>query len=352
MHSPDEHHNGASFERPSPEPSAPLHGAHAGPEEIAAALAYLERGLLVAFPTETVYGLGASAFNASAVARVFEAKGRPAHNPLIVHVSSEEMARTVASQWPRDASLLARAFWPGPLSIVVAKSQSLPPIVTAGGTTVALRCPSHPITLALIDAFGEPLVGPSANLSGGVSPTSAEHVRGVFDPRFVYVLDGGPSLCGIESTVIDLSGKEPVILRPGMITQDQIARVLMRDVHLQSPATDAPASAEPLRSPGLLDRHYAPRTPTFLVTPDSLPAARDSAPGAVVVIGVDGLVPGELTLPADARGYAAGLYAALRSADASSAARILIVVPPMTGPDLGLWDAIMDRLRRASAPLP
>ena len=176
-----------------------------GPEEIAEAVRRLRGGGLVAFPTETVYGLGALALDPKAVARVFEAKGRPNTNPLIVHVSSIAMAMRLTSKWTAQANTRAEKFWPGPLSLVVAKAANIPDIVTAGGATVAIRMPAHPVTLALIEALDEPLVGPSANISGSISPTLAEHVRSTFADSIVYILDGGPCQRGIESTVVDVS---------------------------------------------------------------------------------------------------------------------------------------------------
>lgn len=323
----------------------------AGPEEIAIAIRRLREGRLVAFPTETVYGLGASAFDAAAVARVFEVKGRPAVNPLIVHVSGVPMARACVGEWPERAEQLAREFWPGPLSIVLPRSGRIPDVVTGGGPNVAVRCPDHPLTLALLEAFGVPLVGPSANLSGGVSPTTAEHVREAFDDEEVYVLDGGPCIGGIESTVISLAGPAPVELRPGLITPEQIASVigvrparLMRETH---------SAAAPLPSPGLMDRHYAPSTPAVLVDGPGLSQAIARAPGPAVILTHEPFAVGGPhsveVLPADARAYASGLYAALRRADRSGAAQIIIRRPPEGGPDGELWAAVMDRLTRAAA---
>src|SRR5690606_24576931 len=215
------------------------------------------------------YGLGADAMNPRAVARVFELKGRPANNPLIVHVSGPEMAAKVAREWPAQADTLARRFWPGPLSILVPRSLALPAAVTAGSDLVAVRCPNHPVTLALLFTFGGPLVGPSANLSGGISPTEAEHVRSAFPEEAVYVLDGGRCDTGIESTVLDVTSDPPRILRPGAIGADDIAAVI--GVKVLGPGEpDAKNSREgsqaggPLLAPGLMERHYAPRTPAHL----------------------------------------------------------------------------------------
>lgn len=319
-----------------------------GPEDIALAIARLKAGGVVAFPTETVYGLGADAFNPDAVARVFALKGRPATNPLIVHVSGAPMARRVAAAWPEEADRLARAFWPGPLSVVVPKAPDLPAIVTAGLPAVAVRAPLHPLTLALIDAADTPIVGPSANRSGHVSPTAAEHVRRDFEESQVLVIDGGPCRGGIESTVVSLLDPTPRVLRLGLITPEQVAHCLGRPVDIgPSPVTD-----EPVPSPGQLPSHYAPRAAARLVArADLADVLARSLPGTVVVIdtrsheGVRTIV-----LPADAHGFAAGLYAALRQADEMSPGLIAIVSPERNNRDGALWDAIADRLARATAP--
>src|SRR5262245_53340115 len=236
------------------------------PEEIAAAVARLRAGGVVAFPTETVYGLGADALSERAVARVFELKGRPGNNPLIVHVASAAMARDVVAPgaWGREAELLSTAFWPGPLSIVLPRSAAVPANVTAGGPNVAVRCPDHPTTLALLEAFGGPLVGPSANPSGRVSPTTAAHVREAFGDE-VMVLDGGACRAGIESTVVSLVGTARV-LRPGVIGAGEIGRVLARDVEeaRHAPQEESLAS-RPMESPGRLASHYAPAARTLVV---------------------------------------------------------------------------------------
>lgn len=318
----------------------------AGPEEIALAVARLRAGGLVAFPTETVYGLGADALREEAIARVFTIKGRPAHNPLIVHVSDEPMARSLAASWPREASELAAAFWPGPLTIVVPKGRQIPDAVTAGGPTVGLRCPAHHITLALLDAFGGPLVGPSANPSGQVSPTTAEHVRASFSEDQVYVLDGGPCRGGIESTVVWLAEPAPRILRPGLIGAEEIGKVLGQPVAKPSAA---PTSG-PLEAPGQLLIHYAPVAPAVLVDRSDLPKAL-ATPGPHVVLALSPIGPQAgalvIAMPADAAAYAARLYSALREADGLRPARIVIERPPAQGP---IWTAIIDRLSRATTP--
>ncbi len=320
-----------------------------GPEEISHAISRLKAGRLVAFPTETVYGLGADALNQDAVAAVFAAKGRPPLNPLIVHVSGPEMARSAVREWTTQAAALAAAFWPGPLSIILHKSPRIPPNVTAGGDTVAVRCPDHPLTLALIEAFGAPLVGPSANPSGRISPTTAAHVRESFDDDLVYVLDGGPCRGGIESTVVDLTGPTPRVLRPGLVTPDQIRSVLGREVESSEPSGGSPTrGTEPLRSPGMLQQHYAPVSPTRLVEPGQLLA---QPPGAVLLTFQAIDRPRVITMPAEPLAYAARLYSALRQADALHPPLIAVEAPPVpaAGPDRELWLAILDRLRRATA---
>jgi L-threonylcarbamoyladenylate synthase len=319
----------------------------AGPEEIARAVEILRGGGLVVFPTETVYGLGASALNAAAVARVFEAKGRPSTNPLIVHVSGEEMAQRTAGAWPEDACKLARAFWPGPLTIVVPTSPAIPAAVTAGGGTVGIRCPDHHVTLALLEAFGGPLVGPSANPSGRVSPTTAEHVRESFP--HLYVLEGGACRGGIESTVVSVAGPVPRILRPGLIGAEEISIVVGHPVE-EGMVEAPPGEAAP--APGLLPVHYAPASPAAIIEPAQLDRALASgdrvallthsgmrAPSPHVVIG----------MPAEPGPYAARLYAALREADAQRPSLIAIERPPRHGP---VWAAIADRLSRAAKPFP
>lgn len=324
---------------------------HTGPEDIAHAVALLRQGRLVAFPTETVYGLGADALRAEAVEAVFLAKGRPQTNPLIVHVVDEAMAGRVCAAWPRSAASLAARFWPGPLTLVLPRAACVPDAVTAGGPTVAVRCPDHPLTLALIETMGSPLVGPSANRSGGVSPTCAEHVRETFTEAEVFVLDGGPCIGGIESTVVDLTTDPVRVLRPGLVTPEQIGEVLGAPVAGPG-ATDAEG---PARSPGQMRSHYAPRTPMRLVAPAALQRAlRDAGPEGAVVLGP--LAPETpsphrlIEMPPEPAAYAARLYAALRRADAMGAACIVVVEPWGEGGQSSLWAAVADRLRRAAAP--
>lgn len=321
--------------------------------EIARAADRLRSGGLVAFPTETVYGLGADAFNDAAVAKVFALKGRPHNNPLIVHIASIEAAQRLADPWPSAAQTLAEAFWPGPLTIVVPKAASVPASVTAGGDTLALRQPKHDVALALLRVFGGPLVGPSANPSGFVSPTRAEHVRAGFAAAIarddLVVLDGGPCPAGIESTVVSVTGGQPVVLRRGVISPEVIAGVLGRQVAV---AGGAPIPGAPLPAPGMLARHYAPRTPARLFEPDQWPEALDACTTRAVVLTHSRTRSAHpphalIRMPMDAEAYAAGLYAALHEADALGASAILIESPRAPG---ALWDAVRDRLRRACTP--
>jgi L-threonylcarbamoyladenylate synthase len=322
-----------------------------GRPDIARAARRLLAGGLVAFPTETVYGLGACARNPRAVRAVFRAKGRPARNPLIVHVPDARAAREAAAIWPEAAARLTEALWPGPLTIVLPKRRGIADEATAGGRTVALRCPDHPLALDLLRAVGEPLVGPSANRSGGVSPTTAAHVRAAFPAGEVLVLDGGPCPGGIESSVLDLTTDPPRLLRPGLLCPAHIERVLGAPIKVGSPAPSGPA-----RSPGLLRSHYAPAAPAMLLDPEQVPhALAGLPPDRFAVVLAPGLVKApephrQIAMPADPEAYAARLYAALREADASGPAALIVVRPwPKPAPE-GLWLAIADRLARATAP--
>src|SRR4051812_35429336 len=227
--------------------------------EIAKAVQILKQGGLVAFPTETVYGLGADATNRSAIEKIFEAKGRPSTNPLIVHVADIALARKYAAQWPQAAQLLAEKFWPGPLTLVLPKSSAIVDLVSAGKNTVGLRVPNHPLALNLLNEFSGPLAAPSANRSTRVSPTTAEHVRYELGDAVDLILDGGPCTVGIESTVLDLTTTRPIILRPGAIIREQIQE-LIGPTDLFTGQTDPSKSAS---SPGQQALHYAPRAPAF-----------------------------------------------------------------------------------------
>lgn len=316
----------------------------------------LNEGGLVAFPTETVYGLGANALDADAVARVFSLKGRPSRNPLIVHVADEAMAKSLTTEWPEAAQKLAKALWPGPLSLILPKAACIPDIVTGGGPNVALRCPDHALTLELLRQFGKPLVGPSANPSGSISPTKAAHVAAAFSPEDVFVLDGGSCRGGIESTVLLLTEHPPRILRPGLISAEQIGSVLkgpVADFILGIAQREGTSDASPLQSPGTLARHYAPTTKSVLIESSAVKGLLADATSPVVIISHEPVrvnPPHRLEpLPHDAKGYAAGLYAALRSADDGNASLIAIVKPTINDQHKAVWLAILDRLSRATS---
>jgi L-threonylcarbamoyladenylate synthase len=322
------------------------------PEIIAHAAAILRSGGLVAFPTETVYGLGANALDASAVARVFAAKGRPAHNPLIVHVPEAASVSRIAADWPEAAARLAVHFWPGPLTLVLPKRSDLPDAVTAGGPTVAVRVPVNAVALALLRAANLPVAAPSANRSSELSPTRAEHVLRGLDGRIDLILDGGRTSGGIESTVVDVTCSPPRLLRPGLIGPMELERVIGP---LSRGAVPAAGSGKALTSPGMLPRHYAPRT--RLVCEESGARERvaalaksgqrvawipfeasgaDAPPGVTVV-----------RLPTDPAGYAARLYDVLHELDDAGRDVIVVELPPASDE----WLAVRDRLRRAaSAP--
>ncbi|MBL8177030.1 MAG: threonylcarbamoyl-AMP synthase [Bryobacterales bacterium] len=294
----------------------------------------LKEGQLVAIPTETVYGLAANALNAEAVARIYEVKGRPASSPLIVHVASVEMARGLARDWPEAAEALAARFWPGPLTLVVERTEAVPGIVTAGLGTVGLRMPSHPIALALIRLAGVPVAAPSANRFTELSPTTAEHVRASLGDRIECILDGGPCEVGIESTVLSVAGGAPVLLRPGMISHAQLEAVLGRTVAIGG----AVEGAHP--SPGMHERHYAPRTTVYLVRNGQLPAGR----GAYLYVDRRAEAEFAVAMPPDAVRYAQVLYEALHRADEARLEWIAVEAPP----DGAEWSAVHDRLRRAA----
>ncbi len=307
-------------------------------ESIARAAEAVRAGRLVAFPTETVYGLGADATNARAVAEVFAAKGRQRFNPLIVHVESQEAAERLAV-FNEKARQLAAAFWPGPLTLVLERRPGAPiaDLVTAGLDTLAVRAPDHPIARALLKAAGTPIAAPSANRSGHVSPTRAGHVLADLGDVPAMILDGGPTAHGLESTVLDVTGPSVVLLRPGAVTADAIEAVLGEPL-LRSRSDDRRP-----RSPGQLASHYAPATPLRL-------DAASAQPGeALLAFGTAPAHDGpeiNLSPTGDLFEAAANLFAALRTLDASGASGIAV----MPIPDTGLGEAINDRLRRAAAP--
>ena len=306
--------------------------------EIEHAAALLRAGKLVAFPTETVYGLGANALDAAAVGRIFEAKGRPASSPIIVHVSNIEMAREVVAEWPAAAHILAQTFWPGPLTLVLKKQAAVPALVTAGLETVGVRMPSHPVALALIEAAQIPIAAPSANRFTQLSPTTAEHVRAALGDRVDYILDGGPCMVGIESTVLSLADGVPVLLRPGGVSRQQIEAV----IGPVAQQTKAPEEAHP--SPGMHPRHYSPRTKLVLVRDGEVPQA---GAGAYLQLGrpPNTAVREIIVMPSDAAEYAAKLYRTLHELDSRGYDWIAVDAPD----DAPEWEAVWDRLRRAAA---
>lgn len=312
------------------------------PATIARAAATLRDGGVVAFPTETVYGLGADATNATAVARIFEIKARPRFDPLIVHVADLAAWHSLVGGIPAAAHRLAQRFWPGPLTIVLPKSGAIPDLVTAGLPNVAVRMPDHSVALDLIRAAGRPLAAPSANPFGYISPTTAAHVEDLIGSHVALVLDGGPCRVGLESTVVSFADEGPTLLRPGGIALEDIEAVIG--------AVDVPATGARPLAPGQLPRHYAPRTPLVLIgSPrDVAPAARSRA--ALLACApqpdVDGFAQVViLTADGDLRQAAVNLFAAMRTLDGAGHARIYAVAIDAHG----LGRAIMDRLRRAAA---
>lgn len=339
------------------------------PETLAGAARRLREGGLVAFPTETVYGLGAHALDPDAVARIYAAKGRPAWNPVIVHVPDLEHARPLSRAWPAAAEALASAFWPGPLTVVVPKAAHVPDVTTAGRDAVGIRVPAHPVALALLREAAIPVAAPSANRFTQVSPTTADDVARSLGDRVACILDGGPCDVGIESTVVDCTGPEVRVLRPGMISLEAISRVLaplgipvrhaapVAIAHDVTPPTEAPLG------PGLVDRHYAPNAEVWLVEPPPSDDARLAVDAAL-----NAMSPGSGTgrnavralwrtleisrpglevhqMPADPAAYARALYRALHDADADGVSLLLVELPPSDDPT---WDGVRDRVTRAS----
>ena len=319
--------------------------AVSGPEDpaIVEAAALLRAGGLVAFPTETVYGLGADGLNPAAVAKIYAAKGRPATNPVILHVADAAGAQALVSRWPAEARALVERFWPGPLTLVLPASGVVPSIVRAGGPSVALRCPAHPVALALIRATGRPLAAPSANRSQHLSPTLAQHVASSLGGAVDLILDGGPTEAGLESTILDLSGVRPRILRPGPIGPADI-EALIGSVDLWEGVVKA---GDRQAAPGMAERHYAPRARLELVAPGSgLREASGSV--AYVALGALPALPAGvrgILLPLDAEAVGTRLYALLHELDDAGFERIFMERPP----EDETWLAVRDRLRRASA---
>jgi len=306
------------------------------PEEIRHAADALRRGELVVFPTETVYGVGADALRPDAVARIFAAKGRPADNPLIVHVADEAGARRLTSSWTAQARELAARFWPGPLTLVVPRAPGVPDITTGGLDSVAVRVPSHPVAQALLAEARVPVAAPSANRSGRPSPTRVQDARADLGDAVAVYLDGGPTQVGLESTVVSLLGARPVILRQGAIPREALGDIIL-------------GGADPVaRSPGVKYRHYAPRARVVLSNPEGLRAA--APPGlrvAWIASAESGLTGPDVRVPGsrrDPEAWARALFALLRDLDREGYQAIVVEAIP----EEGVGAAVMDRLRKAA----
>ena len=313
---------------------------------------WLRAGEVVALPTETVYGLAANALDEKAVAKIFQIKGRPANNPIIVHIASVEMAKRCVTGWPASADQLAQAFWPGPLTLVLPRAWEIPGIVTAGGATVGVRWPGHPFIQAVIRRCGFPLAAPSANLSSRVSPTNAGHVRQQLGDKIPLIVDGGQSQVGIESTVLDLTVSPPQVLRPGMIHVESLAAACGK---VQSPKSKVPSRDAALRSPGLLSKHYSPKARLVVLNwrddadLNSQLSTLNPQPPNLHVIAHTHIPSGAnfarvSVIPHDTEAFARAIYAELHRCDEAGADLIVIEAPP----ELPEWSGIADRLRRAS----
>jgi L-threonylcarbamoyladenylate synthase len=317
--------------------------------DIEKAAGVLRAGGLVALPTETVYGLGANAEDPAAVARIFQVKGRPPTHPLIVHIGAAEQLGEWVEEVPETARVLAGHFWPGPLTLVLRRGRRVPLEATGGLETVAVRVPDHPVALALLAAFGGGIAAPSANRFGSVSPTTADHVRAELGDAVEFVLDGGPCQVGVESTIVDVTGETPSVLRPGGVTREDLEAVLGRPL-----AVDANSR---VRVPGQHPSHYAPRARVVLVEPEKVAAEAELAQEQGRQVGI--LLPPALAgtpvkahavvpVPASTAAYARGLYRFLRELDRQGCDLIIASLPVEEG--LGL--AIANRLRRAAGPRP
>lgn len=329
----------------------PTHTPELFQKAVRRATELLRAGEVVALPTETVYGLAANALDPKAVAKIFQIKGRPAHNPVIVHVASHELAQRCVSVWPEAAEKLARAFWPGPLTLVLPSAKLIPGIVTAGGTTVGVRWPSHPFIQAVIRECGFPLAAPSANVSNRLSPTNADHVRKDLGEKIALIVDGGQSQVGIESTVLDLTDTLPCVLRPGMIHAESLVAVCGE---IRTSKLEIQNSV--LRSPGLLQKHYSPKARMVLLSwrndadltaqlyTFNLPLstvhiiAHTKIPGGAKFAGVS-------VIPHDAEAFARAIYAELHRCDEAGVKLIVVETLPVS-PE---WSGIADRLRRGAA---
>jgi L-threonylcarbamoyladenylate synthase len=334
----------------------PTHTAALFASAVKRAVEQLRAGQLVALPTETVYGLAANALDPRAVAAIFAAKGRPAHNPVIVHVADLGMAQRCVAGWPEAAGLLARAFWPGPLTLVLQRANDIPDIVTAGGPTVGIRWPSHPFIQAVIRECGFPLAAPSANPANRVSPTEAEHVRQGLGDRIPLIVDGGHSQVGIESTVLDLGANPARVLRPGMIHLESLRAALSESGVAITDDQEGTTPGQLPRSPGMLPRHYSPHATLLVRTwsgeQDLRLQLRDSgiAAGRIHVIAHTAIPMGGgwgrvSVIPHDPEAFARAIYAELHRCDELGAGLIVVEALPETRE----WRAIADRLRRAAS---
>lgn len=298
-------------------------------QDVLKAVETLRRGGLVAFPTETVYGLGADADNPQAIEAVFRIKGRPVNHPLIVHLGSGDDVKNWALGIPDEAHLLMQTYWPGPLTVILKKAQRVLKTVTGGQETVGLRVPDHKVALAMLREFGGGVAAPSANRFGRVSPTTAEHVRQDLGSDVDFILDGGPCAVGVESTIVDFTSGEPVILRPGGVTREALQETLRQSLVVRG-------SGGAVRVSGQLESHYAPRATVVIVAPSEAPARADSLRSQgkrVALLAATDVAPQEL-------------YASLRRADESGVDAIVVPLPDEAG--LGL--AVADRLRKAAGP--
>jgi L-threonylcarbamoyladenylate synthase len=332
---------------------APTHTPELFQKAVRRAEELLRAGEVVALPTETVYGLAANALDEKAVTKIFQIKGRPSHNPIIVHVVGMEMAKSCVKIFPALAEKLAKSFWAGPLTLVLPRAEKIPEIVAAGGATVGIRWPSHPFIQAVIRECDFPLAAPSANLSNSISPTNAEHVRKQLGGKIPLIVDGGQSQVGIESTVLDLSVRPPQILRPGMIRAESLAAVCGE---VQSPKSKAQNLDSALRSPGLLEKHYSPKAKLLVLNwrndgdLKSQIANHKSQIRNCHVVAHTKIPSGEnfssvSVIPHDAEAFARAIYAELHRCDEAGADLIVVEAPPES-PE---WSGITDRLRHASA---
>jgi L-threonylcarbamoyladenylate synthase len=323
--------------------------------KIAEAAEYLRKGELVAFPTETVYGLGADASNEEAIKKLYATKGRPKNHPVIVHLAGSEQVSNWCEELPEYARLLAQHFWPGPMTLIVKRAKHVSDLITGGQDTVGLRVPAHPCALALLREFGHGIVAPSANKYGRISATSAEHVQEEFGSEVRVIIDGGRCPVGIESTIVDVTGSMPKILRLGVISEAEI----LNHIGSNFVVNDSGPSRKHIRVPGSDKAHYAPKTPMLLVGKSSLDGllreqnnaynGNNTLSYGVLAFGnTEGeTVISKIQAPSDVRSYARDLYANLRKLDKSGASYILVEMPPQTIE----WAAIIDRLNRASTKL-